>query len=174
MAFDREIIKLRAEKLAADGVFIGTSSWKYEGWLDQLYSRDRYIFRGKFAKTRFEWNCLSEYAEVFKTVCVDSAYYDFPRADYLQKLSDAVPDDFQFGLKITDIITLKKFPNVERWGHRAGKPNENFLNADLFANAFLKPCESIRGKIGVLMIEFSRFWPADYERGRAFFGDLHR
>jgi hypothetical protein len=71
MAFDREKIKLRAEKLAADGIFIGKSSWKYEGWLDQIYSRDRYIFRGKFAKARFDRNCLAEYAEVFKTVCID-------------------------------------------------------------------------------------------------------
>jgi hypothetical protein len=55
-------------------------------------------------------------------------------------LSDTVPDDFKFGLKVTDAITLKKFPNVARSGHRAGKPNENFLNADLFASAFLKPC----------------------------------
>jgi uncharacterized protein YecE (DUF72 family) len=117
---------------------------------------------------------LSEYAEVFKTVCVDSAYYTFPRVDSLKTLSDSVPDDFKFGLKVTDAITLKKFPNVPRSGQRAGKPNENFLNADLFANAFLKPCEEIRDKIGVLMFEFSRFWKADYEHGRDFVSDLEK
>src|SRR5271154_6417808 len=132
MAFDREKIKQQTDKLAADGIFIGTSSWKYEGWLDQIYSRDRYVYRGKFAKTRFERNCLAEYAEVFKTVSVDSAYHNFPKTSYLQTLSDTVPDDFKFGLKVTDTITLTKFPNVERSGHLAGKPNENFLNADLF------------------------------------------
>jgi hypothetical protein len=31
------------------------------------------VYRGKVAKTRFERECLSEYAEVFKTVCVDAA-----------------------------------------------------------------------------------------------------
>jgi hypothetical protein len=35
---------------------------------------------------------------VFKTVCVDAAYYTFPRPEYLQELADAVPDDFRFGL----------------------------------------------------------------------------
>jgi hypothetical protein len=30
MAFDREQIKEKAAALAAKGVFIGTSSWKYE------------------------------------------------------------------------------------------------------------------------------------------------
>jgi hypothetical protein len=33
MPFDRDAIKLNAAKLAAEGVFIGTSSWKHEGWL---------------------------------------------------------------------------------------------------------------------------------------------
>jgi uncharacterized protein YecE (DUF72 family) len=174
MAFDREQIKLKAAQLASEGIYIGTSSWKYEGWLDQLYSRDRYVYRGKFAKTRFDRNCLAEYAEVFKTVCVDSAYYTFPRIDSLQTLSDSVPDGFRFGLKVTDAITLKKFPNVPRSGDRAGKPNAHFLDADLFANAFLKPCESIRDKIGVLMFEFSRFWKADYEHGRDFISDLDK
>jgi len=72
-------------------VFIGTSSWKYEGWFGQLYTPARYEYRGKVAKTRFERDCLAEYAEVFKTVSVDAAYYDFPRRENLHKLADAVP-----------------------------------------------------------------------------------
>src|SRR5260221_6921971 len=100
MAFDRERIKEKAAELAAKAVFIGTSSWKYEGWFGQLYTPTRYEYRGKVAKTRFERDCLSEYAEVFKTVCVDAAYYTFPRQEYLSKLVDAVPDDFRFGLKV--------------------------------------------------------------------------
>ena len=31
-----------------DNIWIGTSSWKYEGWLDQIYTRERYLSRGKF------------------------------------------------------------------------------------------------------------------------------
>ena len=140
--------------------------------MNQLYTPSRYEYRGKVAKTRFERDCLKEYAEVFKTVCVDAAYYDFPRVEYLQKLSDAVPDDFRFGFKVTDAITVKKFPNMARFGAKAGQPNPNFLNAELFTAAFLRPCESIRSKIGVLMFEFSRFWPSDYEHGRDFVKDL--
>lgn len=172
MPFNRERIEKTAAELASQGVFIGTSSWKYEGWLGQLYTPERYQYRGKIAKTRFQRDCLSEYAEVFKTVCVDAAYYDFPRREYLQKLGDAVPDDFKFGLKVTDAITIKKFPNLDRFGVKAGQPNKDFLNADLFTTAFLKPCEDIRSKVGVLMFEFSRFWPADYKQGRDFVCDL--
>ena len=165
-------MKSAAAILAAQGVFIGTSSWKYESWFGQLYTPSRYEYRGKVAKTRFERDCLSEYAEVFKTVSVDAAYYTFPSTEYLQKLADAVPDDFKFGLKVTDAVTINKFPNLARFGANAGQPNPNYLNAELFAGAFLKPCEKIRAKVGVLMFEFSRFWPSDYEHGRDFVSDL--
>jgi uncharacterized protein YecE (DUF72 family) len=165
-------MKSAAAVLAAQGVFIGTSSWKYEGWFGQLYMPGRYEYRGKVAKTRFERDCLSEYAEVFNTVSVDAAYYTFPSSDYLQKLMDAVPDDFRFGFKVTDAVTIKKFPNLARFGAKAGQPNLDFLNAELFTSAFLKPCEEIRKKVGVLMFEFSRFWPTDYEHGRDFVADL--
>ena len=43
-----------------------------------LYDRARYEYRGRFAMTRFNRDCLWEYAEVFKTVCVDAAYYTNP------------------------------------------------------------------------------------------------
>jgi len=73
---------------------------------------------------------------------------------------------------VTDAVTIKRFPNLDRFGARAGQSNPDFLNADLFATAFLKPCESIREKLGVLMFEFSRFWPSDYGHGREFVNDL--
>ncbi len=172
--FDRDKMRQAATKLAKEGVFIGTSSWKYEGWFGQLYTPARYEFRGKVAKTRFERDCLSEYAEVFKTVSVDAAYYTFPSSAYLQKLADAVPDDFRFGFKVTDAVTIKKFPKLARFGAKAGQTNPDYLNAELFATAFLKACEEIRSKVGVFMFEFSRFWPSDYEHGRDFVADLDK
>lgn len=43
--------------------------------------------------------------------------------------------------------------------------NDNFLNPDLFTRAFLRPCDSIKNKVGLLMLEFSQFYQADYEHG---------
>lgn len=174
MAFDREQIKQKVAALAAQGVFIGTSSWKYPGWRGMLYDEARYAYRGKFAESRFEKNCLAEYAEVFKTVCVDGAYYRFPDEKYLSGMVSQVPAEFEFAFKVTDEITIKKFPNHPRHGARAGKPNEHFLNAGLFANAFLKPCEPFRRNVGLLMFEFSRFYPTDYQHGRDFVADLDK
>jgi uncharacterized protein YecE (DUF72 family) len=174
MPFEREQMKIKASALAAEGVFVGTSSWKYEGWLNQLYTPSRYEYRGKVATTRFERSCLAEYAEVFKTVCVDAAYYTFPSEKYLDGLVAQVPSDFKFGFKVTDEITVRNFPNLPRFGIRAGKPNENFLNADLFSRAFLGPCEHIRTNVGVVMFEFSRFFKSDYEHGRDFVADIDK
>jgi uncharacterized protein YecE (DUF72 family) len=172
MSFDRDQVALKAAGLAARGVWVGTSSWKYEGWLGQLYDRQRYTYRGRFAKSRFTNHCLGEYARTFKTVCVDAAYYAFPTRDSLQTLAAQVPADFLFGFKVTDAITLKRFPRLERFGPRAGRSNPDFLNTDRFCELFLEPCDSIRSQIGILMFEFSRFRPADYARGREFIADL--
>src|SRR6266567_6400918 len=90
MAFDRERTKGAVAKLAARGVFIGTSSWKYPGWRGQLYDGERYATRGKFSESRFNRDCLAEYAEVFKTVCVDAAYYKFPDQRYLEGMVNAI------------------------------------------------------------------------------------
>ena len=86
MAFSRDDIKSSLADLAANGVLVGTSSWKYSGWRGMLYDEARYVWRGKFAESRFEKNCLAEYAEVFKTVCVDAAFYTFPQVKYLEGL----------------------------------------------------------------------------------------
>jgi len=44
---------------------------------------------------------------------------------------------------------VKHFPNLPRFGARAGTVNPNFLNADLFERAFLGPCQAIRSQVGV-------------------------
>ena len=53
---------------------------------------------------------------MFRTDCVDAAYYQFPSAKYLEGLVSKVPEDFRFGLKVTDDITLKRFTNLPRFG----------------------------------------------------------
>jgi uncharacterized protein YecE (DUF72 family) len=155
-------MKERLAALAARGVFVGTSSWKYPGWIGSLYDEQRYIWRGKFGEKRFQKYCLQEYAEVFKTVCVDAAYYKFPDEAYLQDIAGLTPPGFLFAFKVTDDITIKRFTNLPRFGIKAGRANENFLNAELFASAFLKPLAICKDKVGILIFEFSRFHPSDF------------
>lgn len=76
--------KLR--RLAEQGIFIGTSSWKYEGWLGQIYTPERYFTRGKFSRKKFDDTCLEEYGEIFPAVCGDFSFYQFPSDEYWRKL----------------------------------------------------------------------------------------
>jgi len=161
-------MKVATAALAAEGIYIGGSSWKYTGWLGQLYTEDRYIWHGRFAEARFERQCLGEYAEVFKTVCVDASYYKFPDQRFLDQLFPAVPPDFQFAFKVTDQITVKHFPNLPRFGLRAGPENRDFLNAELFETQFLGPFRQFQPNVGLLIFEFSRFSRKDFEHGRDF------
>jgi uncharacterized protein YecE (DUF72 family) len=156
-------------RLARDSnLFLGTSSWKYEGWLGQIYDGQRYVTRGKLSTKRFETECLEEYAEIFPSVCVDAGYYRFPSEKYLANLCAQVPDGFRLSFKVTDEITVKKFPKLDRFGDRAGTDNTHFLDAGLFVDAFLGPLSPHRRKTGVLIFEFSAFYPTHFERLRDF------
>jgi hypothetical protein len=53
MNFDRQALAEQAADLAIQGVYIGTSSWKYPGWCGTLYDRARYEYRGKFTEKTF-------------------------------------------------------------------------------------------------------------------------
>ncbi len=147
--------KLRA--LAELGVYFGTSSWKYEGWLGSIYSQDRYMMRGKLSKKKFEDTCLSEYAQIFPTVCGDFAFYQFPSVEYWQRLFDAAPAPFVFSFKVPEDITVAVWPKHARYGKRAGLPNEHFLNAMPFTQFFAKRLEPYGEQVGPLIFEFGTF-----------------
>jgi uncharacterized protein YecE (DUF72 family) len=174
MHFAAERLRRLVQKAAAAGIHLGTSSWKYPGWLGHLYDEQRYLHRGKVAESRFDRQCLEEYGECFSTVCVDGAYYAFPTAENLSAMAKQVPKSFLFTFKVTEDITVRRFPNFPRYGKRAGMENREFLNADLFTEAFLRPCEAIRDQLGLLMFEFSRFYQDDYASGREFTGHLDK
>jgi len=174
MPVDRDQLAAKLKRLVEQNVFIGTSSWKYPGWFGSIYERDRYVWRGRFSKARFERDCLAELARVFPAVSVDATFYKFPERTMLEGLAAQVPEHFQFGLKVTDEITTRRFPNIPRFGRRAGQANPNFLNASLFIDSFLAPCEPIRPKVGLVMFEFSHFGTGEFARGAEFVAALDR
>ena len=102
-------------------ISIGGSSWKYEGWLGQIYRRERYLSRGRFSKKIFEAECLREYSEVFPTVCGDFAFYQFPTQEFWDKLFALAPEHFRFAFKVPEQITCKVFPIHPRYGAQAGR-----------------------------------------------------
>ena len=162
--FPREELKAGVAALAREGIFIGTSSWKYEGWLGMLYTPERYITRGRISRAKFEKTCLAEYAEVFKTVCLDGGFYQFPTAKMLDGIFAQAPEDFRLAIKVTEDITVRQFPSLARYGKRAGRRNERFLDADLFVASFLGPLAPYRARTGAIIFEFSQFHEGEWEK----------
>jgi uncharacterized protein YecE (DUF72 family) len=153
-SFDKEGLSRRLRELAGQRIFIGTSSWKYDGWLDQIYTRERYLSRGKFSQKQFEAECLKEFAETFPIVCGDFSFYQFPTPEFWKKLFDLAPASLQFGLKVPEEVTVEVFPRHPRYGARAGRTNEAYLNADAFRAMFLEPLEPYRSRVACLIFEF--------------------
>lgn len=172
VTFDRDQLAARLKRLAARGVYLGTSSWKYPGWFGAVYERDRYVWRGRFSEARFERDCLAEFAQTFPAVSLDASYYLFLKPDKVGELADQVPAGFQFAPKVCSDITLKHFPRLPRFGPRAGQVNPRFLDADLFADAFLSAWELVRDKVGLITFEFSRFGAGEFSRGSEFVAAL--
>lgn len=161
--FDRDGLAQRLADLAQQQIFIGGSSWKYEGWLGQIYSRSRYLSRGRFSKAAFEANCLTEYATVFSTVCGDFAFYQFPSEEFWRKLFTRTPEGFQFAFKVPEQITCASFPNHTRYGLQGGLDNPTFLDPVLFHDAFIRPLLPYRDKTAVLIFEFGTFARKTFE-----------
>ena len=143
----------RLRRWASRGIYFGSSSWKYPGWKGMVYNRDYP------SKKAFDRECLAEYAGLFPTVCADFALYDFPDREGMEVIREQTTDDFKLSLKVTDRITIKRYPNLPRHGANAGKENPDFLNLELFEDAFIRPVEALGKKCGVIIFEFSAFYP---------------
>lgn len=170
--FDRQAFAGKLRELAAQGIYIGGSSWKYEGWIGQIYTRDRYLWNGKFSQKRFEQNCLSEYAETFPIVGGDFSFYQFPTPEFWAKLFASAPRTLQFGLKVPEEITVKQFPMHPRYGPKTGLHNPLFLSVEYLEASLLSPLEPHREQVSVLMLEFGTFSRRAYERVDEFLRDL--
>jgi uncharacterized protein YecE (DUF72 family) len=158
--------KLRA--LAAQGIYFGTSSWKYEGWLGSIYAPERYRVRGNFSRKKFETECLAEYAETFPVVGGDFSFYQFPSPDYWLRLFADSPRALRFGFKVPEEITVATWPTHARYGTRAGRTNESFLDVTHFERHFARLLEPYRDRVATLMFEFGTFPKSAFKTGADF------
>ena len=170
--FDRAGLSAKLAALASQNIFIGTSSWKYEGWIGQIYSRARYVARGRFSQKRFQDECLSEYAATFPIVCGDFSFYQFPSESYWSKLFGSAPAALKYAFKVPEDVTVKAFPRHPRYGGRAGEANPSFLDALLFQDAFLDLLLPYRDQIAVLIFEFGTFPKQTYANVSEFLQEL--
>jgi len=139
----------RAIQLARQAdVYLGTSSWKYEGWQGLVY-QDHYPSRKAFQR-----RCLAEYARHFPAVGMDATFYRFPDQRLIEELDALTPPEFRFGLKVTEEITVYKYPTHPRYGSRKGQDNTNFLDGELFTTDFLEVVSGLGTKLGPVIFQF--------------------
>jgi uncharacterized protein YecE (DUF72 family) len=108
---------------------MGTCGWSYDEWLKVFYP-DK------------DTPKLSFYSKVFRTAEVDSTFYDYPKEKVVFGWSKYSPLDFQFSLKIPQLITHKKRLSL---GLGVEADLERFLE-------LLKPLSNLN-KVGVLLVQ---------------------
>jgi uncharacterized protein YecE (DUF72 family) len=167
-------LRPKLQALAEQGIYFGTSSWKYDGWLGSIYTAERYQTRGKHSKAKFEAECLAEYAETFPTVCGDFAFYQFPSESYWAGLFDSTPERFVFSFKVPEDITVATWPTHARYGKRGGQPNEHFLSSKIFEQFFTKRLERYGERVGPLIFEFGTFNKSTFPKVGDFMARLDR
>lgn len=96
------------------GLVIGTSGWQYRHWRGRLYP-DGVPVR--------EW--LPFYAERFRTVESNNAFYRLPEREIFVRWADQTPDDFVFSVKVSRFLThIKRLREPEepvaRFADRVG------------------------------------------------------
>lgn len=156
------------KELALKNVFIGSSSWKYESWKGSVYSDDYP------SKKSFEQNCLKEYSRIFTGVGGDFSFYNYPSVEMTDVLLTQTPRLFKVGLKCTEFITLKHFPNIPRWGKFAGRANPDFLNPNLFIEKFIDPIVPLQRarKLAPIIMEFTAFQRTAFKHESEFIHSL--
>ncbi|MDP3910334.1 MAG: DUF72 domain-containing protein [Gemmatimonadales bacterium] len=127
----------------------GTSTWTYDGWFGDVYHRH---YRGPQPANRLE-----EYVRypLFRTVGIDSAFYDPPSEEELRSYARALPPGFPCVSKVWDRITAKRLNQEAPQPGLAGMRNPDFLNAALFKDAVLGPYGRVfRDHAGAFVFEF--------------------
>lgn len=141
-------LKALAQGIPA-AIRFGTSTWTYDGWSGEVYHR---AYKGPQPAKRLE-----EYARypMFRTVGIDSAFYDPPSEATLAAYASALPAGFPCVSKVWDRITARRFNHDARWGNLAGLKNPDFLNAQLFKDAVLLPySRAFQHHAGCFVFEF--------------------
>lgn len=145
----------RIEALRKRDIWIGTSSWNYEGWVGQVYCGDYSGARKDFVLSKFRERALEDFAKVFPTVCFDGAYWRLPTLEQLTAFRRQLTTGFHMAMKATDSLTMR----YTRDGAKNGARNPGYLDSSLFVDHIAIPAiEGLADNLGPVILEFSPFF----------------
>ncbi len=133
--------------MEANNFNIGTCSWKYDSWQGIIYPENK------------PFNYLQEYSRHYRTVEVDQWFWSLfagdqvvlPKPAVVQEYADSVPENFTFGIKVPNSITLTHYYKKRK--NDPLTPNPHFLSIDLMLR-FMERLEPLAGNIGPLIFQF--------------------
>jgi len=113
----------------------------------------------------FSQRCLEEYATIpwFRTVCIDSLFYNPPSPSTLARYAEQTPEDFRWVSKVWERITIHSYPRHARYGQFAGQQNPDFLNSELLKDRVLSAYSThagVRTRTGPFVFQFAPFSPS--------------
>ncbi len=83
-----------------------------------------------------------------------------------------MPASLQFAFKVPEEITVAAWPGHARYGTRAGRPNESFLDARLLERQFAGPLEPYQDRVATLIFEFGTIPRSTFATAGEFVGRL--
>lgn len=113
--------------------YLGTMGFSYEDWKGVFYPQS-------LDKREY----LAYYSQFFNAVEMDSTFYGTPRPEYVQRWTQATPDDFIFCPKMPRQITHE----------------QRLQNAEEEVTGFLQTMRHFEDKLGPILIQF----PPDFTR----------
>ncbi|MFC0398406.1 DUF72 domain-containing protein [Paraburkholderia rhizosphaerae] len=131
-------------------VHLGTSTWSFPGWRGIVYADD-------YSNSKLSRDGLTAYGAhpLLRTVSIDRSFYKpLTLAEYL-RYAQQVPEHFRFIVKAPALVTDA---TVRAERGEPVSPNPCFLNAQLAADEFVRPCiDGLGTKAGALVFQFSPF-----------------
>lgn len=118
-------------------VLIGTSGWQYASWKGRFYPADL---------RQASW--LEHYAERFRVVEVNNAFYRLPEASTFEKWAQRTPEDFVVGVKASRYLTHIK---------RLADPVEP-------VSRFLERATRLGPKLGPVLLQLPPSLAANHDR----------
>jgi uncharacterized protein YecE (DUF72 family) len=149
------------------GLWLGTSSWSFPGWAGIVWERAE-------TQTRLARHGLPAYAQhpLLNAVGIDRSYYQPLAAGEYAAYAADVPRDFRFVVKAHEGLTVRRWPDHDRYGARRNQANPRFLDAAWAAAEVVAPfVEGLGEKAGPLVFQFA---PQDLGAVDPFLDDLYR
>ncbi len=153
-ALDRDRLRDRLSALASHSIFIGGSSWKYEGWLGQIYSRSRYQVGGRFSRKLFDESCLSQSPRFFPRSAAISLFISFRRRRFWGELFRRTPGRSAGDTKVPEQDHGSGLADASAIRSQAGGRIRHSSTRHYLHSHFLGELAVHREQVGVLIFEF--------------------